>query len=243
VTVIVPVGVEPPTSVALSETAHADESRFVRLGLNKSMVIRLPTASRDVLLGNPAIVDAVVRTQNTAYLFAKSVGQTNAFFFDADGRQLAPPDHVRHVPPEGDRAHRDERLHHHEPEHEAAIEAELLRGVGEHVGGEDVERHLLAGAQECREQHFAPVALQYLDERRLRGGAARGGLGSDAGRGAGEGHEVLAPPLAERWRGRFDMQVEVTVDRERAAQRGVTAEDVSRSLAIELIATFMLEPA
>lgn len=74
--------------IALSETAHADESRFVRLGLNKSMVIRLPTASRDVLLGNPAIVDAVVRTQNTAYLFAKSVGQTNAFFFDGNGRQI-----------------------------------------------------------------------------------------------------------------------------------------------------------
>src|SRR5262249_21342339 len=72
----------------LPTLAHADESRFVRLGLNKSMVIRLPTASRDVLLGNPAVVDAVVRTQNTAYLFAKSVGQTNAFFFDADGRQI-----------------------------------------------------------------------------------------------------------------------------------------------------------
>ena len=69
------------------ERGHA-ESRFVRLGLNKSMVIRLPTASRDVLLGNPAIVDAVVRTQNTAYLFAKAVGQTNAFFFDAEGRQI-----------------------------------------------------------------------------------------------------------------------------------------------------------
>ncbi|MET0483355.1 MAG: type II and III secretion system protein family protein [Aestuariivirgaceae bacterium] len=69
------------------EPGHA-ESRFVRLGLNKSMVIRLPTASRDVLLGNPAIVDAVVRTRNTAYLFAKTVGQTNAFFFDAEGRQI-----------------------------------------------------------------------------------------------------------------------------------------------------------
>jgi pilus assembly protein CpaC len=69
-------------------SASADDSRFVRLGLNKSMVIRLPTATRDVLLGNPAIVDAVVRTQNTAYLFAKSLGQTNAFFFDAEGRQI-----------------------------------------------------------------------------------------------------------------------------------------------------------
>ena len=68
--------------------AGAEETRFVRLGLNKSMVIRLPTPTRDVLLGNPAIVDAVVRTQNTAYLFAKGVGQTNAFFFDGEGRQI-----------------------------------------------------------------------------------------------------------------------------------------------------------
>ena len=65
-----------------------DNARFVRLGLNKSMVIRLPAAARDVLVGNPAVVEAVVRTQNVAYLFAKSAGQTNIFFFDADGRQI-----------------------------------------------------------------------------------------------------------------------------------------------------------
>src|SRR5262245_26799738 len=75
-------------TIMIPVSAGAEESRFVRLGLNKSMVIRLPTPTRDVLLGNPAIVDAVVRTQNTAYLFAKSVGQTNAFFFDAEGRQI-----------------------------------------------------------------------------------------------------------------------------------------------------------
>jgi pilus assembly protein CpaC len=63
-------------------------SRFVRIGLNKSVVIRLPAAARDVLVGNPDIVDAVIRTKNTAYLFARSVGQTNIFFFDEQGRQI-----------------------------------------------------------------------------------------------------------------------------------------------------------
>jgi pilus assembly protein CpaC len=63
-------------------------SRFVRIGLNKSMVIRLPAATRDVLVGNPDIVEAVVRTKNTAYLFARAVGQTNVFFFDDQGRQI-----------------------------------------------------------------------------------------------------------------------------------------------------------
>ena len=36
-----------------------------------------------MLIGNPEVVDAVVRTRKTAYLFARKVGQTNAFFFDA----------------------------------------------------------------------------------------------------------------------------------------------------------------
>ncbi len=63
-------------------------SRFVRIGLNKSVVIKLPANARDVLVGNPDIVDAVIRTKNTAYLFARAVGQTNVFFFDANGQQI-----------------------------------------------------------------------------------------------------------------------------------------------------------
>jgi pilus assembly protein CpaC len=65
-----------------------DSGNYVRIGLNKSAVIRLPANARDVLVGNPDIVDAVVRTRNTAYLFAKSVGQTNLFFFDEAGQQI-----------------------------------------------------------------------------------------------------------------------------------------------------------
>lgn len=66
----------------------ADSARFVRIGLDKSVVVRIPNSARDVLVGNPDIVDAVVRTSDKAYLFAKKVGQTNIFFFDADGRQI-----------------------------------------------------------------------------------------------------------------------------------------------------------
>ena len=65
-----------------------DEARFLRMGLNKSVAIRLPVAAKDVLVGNPAVVDAVVRTRTTAYLFAKANGQTNIFFFDEAGRQI-----------------------------------------------------------------------------------------------------------------------------------------------------------
>lgn len=71
-----------------TSAADANGSRFVRIGLNKSIVIKLPAEARDVLIGNPDIVDAVVRTKNTAYLFARAIGQTNIFFFDANGRQI-----------------------------------------------------------------------------------------------------------------------------------------------------------
>src|SRR5690242_8982956 len=70
------------------DTASSSGSRFVRIGLNKSVVIKLPANARDVLVGNAEIVDAVIRTKNTAYLFARAVGQTNVFYFDANGRQI-----------------------------------------------------------------------------------------------------------------------------------------------------------
>jgi pilus assembly protein CpaC len=64
------------------------DGHFVRIGLNKSVVIRLPAKAQDVIVGNPEIVDAVVRSKNTAYLFARAVGQTNIFFFDENGQQI-----------------------------------------------------------------------------------------------------------------------------------------------------------
>ena len=72
----------------LNPAAAGEDARFLRMGLNKSVAIRLPVAAKDVLVGNPEVVDAVVRTRTTAYLFAKKNGQTNIFFFDDAGRQI-----------------------------------------------------------------------------------------------------------------------------------------------------------
>ena len=92
--VMVPVaGVLLQKSAAASDlesiqSAPEGDGHFVRIGLNKSIVIRLPAKAHDVIVGNPEIVDAVVRSKNTAYLFARSVGQTNIFFFDESGQQI-----------------------------------------------------------------------------------------------------------------------------------------------------------
>lgn len=58
------------------------------LALNKAAIVQLDTDARDVLVSNPAIVDAVVRTARRVYLLGMKTGQTNAFFFDAAGHQI-----------------------------------------------------------------------------------------------------------------------------------------------------------
>jgi pilus assembly protein CpaC len=75
----------PTIQVAASEAG----SRFVPLGVGKSVVIDLPRDIKDVLVADPKIANAVVRTSRRVYLIGAAVGQTNIFFFDVDGRQIA----------------------------------------------------------------------------------------------------------------------------------------------------------
>jgi pilus assembly protein CpaC len=58
------------------------------LALNKAAIVQLDTDARDVLVSNPSIVDAVVRTARRVYLLGMKTGQTNAFFFDSAGHQI-----------------------------------------------------------------------------------------------------------------------------------------------------------
>ena len=62
--------------------------RQMTLALDKAAIVQLDTDARDVLVSDPGIVDAVVRTPRRIFLLAKKVGQANAFFFDAHGHQL-----------------------------------------------------------------------------------------------------------------------------------------------------------
>src|SRR3954454_20266400 len=64
-------------------------SRFVQLGIGKSLVIDLPRDIKDVLVAEPKFANAVVRSTRRAYLIGVAVGQTNIYFFDAEGKQIA----------------------------------------------------------------------------------------------------------------------------------------------------------
>ena len=64
-------------------------ARFLSLGIGKSIVIDLPRDIKDVLVADPKIANAVVRSAQRAYIIGAAVGQTNIVFFDAAGQQIA----------------------------------------------------------------------------------------------------------------------------------------------------------
>ena len=86
-------GRPPPNSrgkvVAPAVQIYGDKAaQFIPLGVSKSIVVDLPGDIKDVLVADPKIANAVVRTARRAYIIGVAVGQTNVYFFDAEGKQL-----------------------------------------------------------------------------------------------------------------------------------------------------------
>jgi pilus assembly protein CpaC len=76
----------PIAPVAMDGQLNA---RFLSLGIGKSIVIDLPRDIKDVLVADPKIANAVVRSAQRAYIIGAAVGQTNIVFFDSAGQQIA----------------------------------------------------------------------------------------------------------------------------------------------------------
>ena len=121
-----------PLSAAHAQSATMTAGaihRTVKVGLNKSVIVDLPRDARDILVSNPAIADAVIRTSRRIYITGVAVGQSNVIVFDRAGEQVvsldleverdtaglsrdaAPPDpRFRHQGRDRQRQHRPLRL-------------------------------------------------------------------------------------------------------------------------------------
>jgi len=84
-----PAGYVAASGGSIQVVGSDSSSRFVQLGIGKSVVIDLPRDVKDVLVAEPKYANAVIRSTRRAYLIGVAVGQTNIFFFDAEGRQIA----------------------------------------------------------------------------------------------------------------------------------------------------------
>ncbi|MFN9542291.1 MAG: type II and III secretion system protein family protein [Alphaproteobacteria bacterium] len=88
------VAAQPKPAAAAEQRLKIDaggsgtQSRRVTLSAGKGMIVELPQDARDVLVSNPDIVDAIVRTPRQIYLVGRKTGPTNAFFFAANGKQI-----------------------------------------------------------------------------------------------------------------------------------------------------------
>ncbi len=112
--------VEPPDAqtVRINNGGGARSASIV-LPFGKSAIIDLPADARDILISNPQIADATVRTSRRAYVIGRALGQTNIFFFDAAGRQIANVE----IRVEPDVAPLNELLHRHAPSSNITAEA------------------------------------------------------------------------------------------------------------------------
>ncbi len=84
-----PAAAAEPNGPVISVVGSETSSRPVSLGIGKAVVIDLPRDAKDVLVADPTIANAVVRSARRAYMIGVKVGQTSIFFFDAEGRQIA----------------------------------------------------------------------------------------------------------------------------------------------------------
>ncbi|THK36265.1 type II and III secretion system protein family protein [Ensifer sp. MPMI2T] len=83
----------PVAEAAASSVVRVADSgpgvrKTINLGLNKAVVVDLPTDAHDILVADPSLADAVTRTSRRIYLFGKAVGQTNIFVFGPNGEEI-----------------------------------------------------------------------------------------------------------------------------------------------------------
>ena len=72
--------------VELGGTGPASQN--LNLPRGQSAIVELPVDARDVLVSNPGVADAVLRTPRRIYVLGVAPGTTDAVFFDASGRQI-----------------------------------------------------------------------------------------------------------------------------------------------------------
>jgi pilus assembly protein CpaC len=112
---IPPVSAQTPTRVAApAPTAPADPaarapaarvvgnvrissmnaSQQIRLEIGKTIVIELPEDAKDIVVSNPQVANAVVRSARRIFLIGTGVGSSNLIFFDGAGNRIASIDVV-----------------------------------------------------------------------------------------------------------------------------------------------------
>lgn len=75
------------THISISGKAFGG-SKDVSMGMNKSVIVDLPADAQEVIVSQPAVANAIMRTKRRAVLQSVGSGDTNIFFLDGQGRTI-----------------------------------------------------------------------------------------------------------------------------------------------------------
>jgi pilus assembly protein CpaC len=75
-------------SVIKVDLGQGGQSQQLALPVGRSAVVDLPIDARDVLVSNPGVAQAVLRTPRRIFVLGLKSGVTDAMFFDATGRRI-----------------------------------------------------------------------------------------------------------------------------------------------------------
>lgn len=75
-------------SVIKVDLGQGGQSQQLALPVGRSAVVDLPVDARDVLVSNPAVAQAVLRTPRRIFVLGLKSGVTDAMFFDAAGHRM-----------------------------------------------------------------------------------------------------------------------------------------------------------
>ncbi len=69
--------------------AEIGRTQYIEVGLNKSVIIDLPAEAQEVIISQPSVASAIMRTKSRAILQGMAIGETNIFFLDSTGGRIS----------------------------------------------------------------------------------------------------------------------------------------------------------
>jgi pilus assembly protein CpaC len=75
-------------AIRVNLSTQGATAQNISIPRGKSAIIELPVDVRDVLVTDPKVADAVLRSPRRIYVLGVATGQTDAVFFDAAGRRI-----------------------------------------------------------------------------------------------------------------------------------------------------------
>lgn len=76
------------TYLQISQGAYG-ANQTVTVGINKSMIIDLPADAREVIVSQPSVANAIMRSKRRAIIQGITAGTTNIFFLDSVGQAIS----------------------------------------------------------------------------------------------------------------------------------------------------------